>query len=243
MTDGPTDVLVAVYQDIDTATRDFDGLMQVVNEKRIAIEGAILVTHDADGEVTVIQHGDHLGRKGLGWGAGVGLVVGLFAPPLLGSVAVGAARGGLVGRFTDHKVRAGMESSASSCRPARRVSSPSSTTAIGSRSSSCSRGSPSRSSRPTRRGSGALKRSWPRPWASSAPTGPCCRSRTGPSAGPAGRTFKDSVADWAMIPGPKAPDGAPNVLIVLIDDAGYGGPDTFGGPIRTPAFTACRRWG
>src|SRR5512134_2308975 len=105
MTDGPTDVLVAVYQDIDTATRDFDGLMQVVNEKRIAIEGAVLVTHDADGEVTVIQHGDHLGRKGLGWGAGAGLVVGLFAPPLLASVAVGGAVGSLIGRFTDRKVK------------------------------------------------------------------------------------------------------------------------------------------
>lgn len=32
----------------------------------------------------------------------------------------------------------------------------------------------------------------------------------------------------------KAPEGAPNVVIVLIDDVGFGGPSTFGGPIRTP---------
>ena len=31
-----------------------------------------------------------------------------------------------------------------------------------------------------------------------------------------------SVADWTIIPGPKAPDDAPNVLVVLIDDAGFG---------------------
>jgi arylsulfatase A-like enzyme len=31
-----------------------------------------------------------------------------------------------------------------------------------------------------------------------------------------------------------APAGAPNVLIVLIDDIGFGQPDTFGGPIRMP---------
>ncbi len=36
----------------------------------------------------------------------------------------------------------------------------------------------------------------------------------------------------------KAPPGAPNVVIVLIDDIGFGGPSTFGGPIRTPTFDA-----
>jgi arylsulfatase A-like enzyme len=34
----------------------------------------------------------------------------------------------------------------------------------------------------------------------------------------------------------KAPQGAPNVVIVLIDDIGFGGPSTFGGPIRTPTM-------
>ena len=36
----------------------------------------------------------------------------------------------------------------------------------------------------------------------------------------------------------KAPKDAPNVVIVLIDDIGFGGPSTFGGPIRTPTFDA-----
>ncbi len=36
----------------------------------------------------------------------------------------------------------------------------------------------------------------------------------------------------------KAPEGAPNVVIVLIDDIGFGGPSTFGGPIATPALDA-----
>ena len=34
----------------------------------------------------------------------------------------------------------------------------------------------------------------------------------------------------------KAPERAPNVVIVLIDDVGFGGPSTFGGPIRTPTM-------
>ena len=34
----------------------------------------------------------------------------------------------------------------------------------------------------------------------------------------------------------KAPAGAPNVVIVLIDDLGFGVPSTFGGPVATPAL-------
>ena len=34
----------------------------------------------------------------------------------------------------------------------------------------------------------------------------------------------------------RAPEGAPNVVIVLIDDIGFGGPSTFGGPLQTPTL-------
>jgi arylsulfatase len=34
----------------------------------------------------------------------------------------------------------------------------------------------------------------------------------------------------------KAPAGAPNVIVVLVDDLGFGGTGTFGGPVRTPTF-------
>jgi arylsulfatase len=67
-----------------------------------------LVTNDADGNVTVTETGDHLGRKGMKIGGGVGLVVGLFAPPLLASVIVGGAVGGLAGKFARHRVQSGL---------------------------------------------------------------------------------------------------------------------------------------
>jgi arylsulfatase len=41
-------------------------------------------------------------------GGGVGLVVGLLAPPLLASAVVGAAAGDLVGKFAKHKVESGL---------------------------------------------------------------------------------------------------------------------------------------
>ena len=105
MAETPTDVLVAGYQDIDEATQDFEALVALVKEKKVSIEGVILVTHAEDGNVTVHKTGDNLGRKGVRWGGGVGLAVGLFAPPLLASVAVGAVAGKVLGRFAGNKIQ------------------------------------------------------------------------------------------------------------------------------------------
>lgn len=50
--------------------------------------------------------------------------------------------------------------------------------------------------------------------------------------GKIGETYKDSTADY---PQPvKAPKGAPNVLLILLDDVGFGMCSTFGGPVPTP---------
>src|SRR5262245_11467255 len=47
-----------------------------------------------------------------------------------------------------------------------------------------------------------------------------------------GVTYKDSTADF---PAPRqAPEGAPNVLLVLVDDVGFGFPSVTGGLIKTP---------
>ena len=61
--------------------------------------------------------------------------------------------------------------------------------------------------------------------------------------GAVGRTLDASAADWRIVAPVAPPAGAPNVLIVLIDDAGFGGPDTFGGAIETPNLTRVQRMG
>jgi uncharacterized membrane protein len=76
------DVIMAGYQSIEPAQKNFEAFVQLIKEKQVRSEGVILVEHDADGKVRVTQTGDHMGRKGMGWGGGVGLVVGLFSPPL-----------------------------------------------------------------------------------------------------------------------------------------------------------------
>jgi len=45
---------------------------------------------------------------------------------------------------------------------------------------------------------------------------------------------KDPDTSFPPIPQLRPPKGAPNVLIVLIDDAGFGSSSAFGGPCRTP---------
>jgi len=55
-----------------------------------------------------------------------------------------------------------------------------------------------------------------------------------PFQGIAKRTLEGS--EGAFTKPVKAPPDAPNILLVLIDDAGFGNPSTFGGPIATPTL-------
>jgi len=55
-----------------------------------------------------------------------------------------------------------------------------------------------------------------------------------PYEGKIGRTFADSKAWWPPLP--TAPDGAPNVVVVLLDDVGYAQFGCFGSDIATPTF-------
>jgi uncharacterized membrane protein len=109
MSDTEFDVVIAAYLIPDLARNDFDGLVKLVADKQLTVEGVALVTNDADGQVAITETGDHLGRKGLKIGGGVGLVVGLLAPPLLASAVVGGAAGGLAGKFARHRVESGLE--------------------------------------------------------------------------------------------------------------------------------------
>jgi arylsulfatase len=59
---------------------------------------------------------------------------------------------------------------------------------------------------------------------------------TPPSASTAGPTLQEST----LVPFPvesHLPKDAPNILIIMLDDVGFGLPDTFGGPIHTPTLS------
>src|SRR5437867_9365678 len=108
MSEDQKDVVIAAYLFEDLAKKDFDAVLKLAEDKAITVEGVVLVQKDADGQVHVAETGDHLGRKGAEVGGGVGLVVGLFAPPLLAATAVGAAAGAVTGRFAKHRLESGI---------------------------------------------------------------------------------------------------------------------------------------
>ena len=109
MSDTQFDVVIAAYLIPDLAQSEFEALLKLVEDEQLTVEGVVLVTVDADGTAAVQETGDHLGRKGLEIGGGVGLVVGLFAPPLLAATVVGGAVGGVMGKFAKHRVESGLE--------------------------------------------------------------------------------------------------------------------------------------
>ncbi len=238
-------LLVAGYPDPQTAQSEFDALVDQVQGKQISSRGLILVAKDGDGKVTVRDTGDHLGRKGAGWGGGVGVLVGLFAPPLLASVAVGAAAGAVVGKFAGHKVRAAIESQISEALK------PGSAVVIGIFPASqrlaaeqALPGAPLKSVVESDDDSiGELKAALGEAMGKFNPDRTVLPVPDRQFGGVMGHTLADSVPDWSFIPGVQAPDEAPNVLVILIDDAGYGSIDSFGGPVTTPTFTRVQNMG
>jgi len=56
------------------------------------------------------------------------------------------------------------------------------------------------------------------------------------SASKVGKTLAESEHHWRQEPN-RLPKDAPNIIIILTDDTGFGNPSTFGGPINTPTLT------
>ena len=238
-------VIMAAYDSVGAAQRDFDALVKLAKDKQVTTEGVILVERDADGQVKVSQTGDHQGRKGLGWGGGVGVVVGLFSPPMLASVVVAGAAGGLIGRFAEDKERTGLrEGLGDKLKPG-------TATVVAMVDDEDRLAAEQALGGSLAKSVAAIEKNGVRGLKSAltAAAGKFSPDRTvlpipdRNFGGTVGRTIDQSVPDWTMIPGPKAPEDAPNVLIVLIDDAGFGSPDTFGGPIATPNLTRVQRMG
>lgn len=63
-----------------------------------------------------------------------------------------------------------------------------------------------------------------------------------PMGGKVGPTMQESVHKWREQP-EYLPNDAPNILIVMLDDAGFGQPDTFGGEIHTSTMSRLAREG
>lgn len=238
-------LIVAGYPDVEVATAEFRALADRVGAKELSSQGMILVGKDADGKPRLMDTGNHLGRRGAGWGGGAGVLVGMFAPPMLGAVAVGSAAGAVVGHFAGHKLTAAIQEQVGAALKA-------GTAVIIGVFPAESRLEVERALpraplksvvESDERGIDELKAKLAEAMGKFKPDRSVLPVPDRSFSGVGGRTIDESVGDWSIVASTKAPEGAPNVLIVLIDDAGFGGPDTFGGGIRTPNLTRVQQQG
>ena len=90
-------LVVGTYADAGAAADDFATLKSGQDAGEYQIVGAVVMNRDASGKVEVSEHGVMNVAGGAPAGGAVGLVVGLFAPPLLAATASGAGIGAGIG--------------------------------------------------------------------------------------------------------------------------------------------------
>ena len=93
-------LVVGSYPDAEGAAEDFKALRDAEGAGEYEVVGAVVMSRDASGKVEVSEKGGPEVAGGAVLGGTVGLVVGLFAPPLLAATAVGAGIGAVVGRLS-----------------------------------------------------------------------------------------------------------------------------------------------
>lgn len=102
ITEWPQSLVWAIYNTPQGAADALSQLQRADNRWLISIENAAIVVKNEDGTVSFNEPGDRTGMSGLGTGALIGGIIGLIFPPaLIGSVAAGAAAGGLGAQIRD----------------------------------------------------------------------------------------------------------------------------------------------
>ena len=101
--DETVDVLIGGYLSADAAHEDYESVLNC----GARLMGAVVVKKDLEGNISV-EESDHAVEKGAAGLAGVGFVVGLFAPPLLAATAIGAAIGAVGGEALHKKLGNGI---------------------------------------------------------------------------------------------------------------------------------------
>jgi uncharacterized membrane protein len=85
----------AGYSDPESATQDYESLKDL-RDVEVYLMAAVIMDRDADGKITVREKA-HLVSGGALVGGGVGMLLGIFSPPLLAATALGAGVGAAVG--------------------------------------------------------------------------------------------------------------------------------------------------
>ena len=110
--DETIDVLIGGYMSKDAAHDDYES----VRNSGGYLHGAVVVSKDLDNNMSVEQT-DHMVREGAAGLGAIGFAVGLFAPPLLGATAIGAAMGAATGKLLHRRTKNKLEQQAGETIP------------------------------------------------------------------------------------------------------------------------------
>ena len=88
----------------DDGLRVLDRVESATEAGEITVEDVAMVYKNDNGKVKINQTGDATAGKGALKGGGLGLLVGVFAAPLMPAVAVGAGVGALIGKARDRGI-------------------------------------------------------------------------------------------------------------------------------------------
>lgn len=99
VTDGIHTLVIADFADTESALQAYELLKAAEGDGAVDIEGAVVVTKSADGELQVQHSTDHSTRRGVAWGAVGGVVLGVIFPPsIIGSAVVAGLVGAGIGK-------------------------------------------------------------------------------------------------------------------------------------------------
>ncbi|HEX5166523.1 MAG TPA: DUF1269 domain-containing protein [Thermomicrobiales bacterium] len=101
MSQTPVQVVIAAFQDENTAKQALDQLDRAQRDRIIHIQNAAVLRRDHDGKLHVSETRDWSGKRGLAVGGLLGAAVGILAGPVGLAAGAGAAIGGLAARLRD----------------------------------------------------------------------------------------------------------------------------------------------
>ena len=100
-------LFAASYSQSGIAEQDYEALKEL-KDVGAYVTAAVIMDRDAEGKISV-RDKEHLASGGALIGGGLGVVVGLFAPPLLAATAIGAGIGAVIGGMVKHHREHGLE--------------------------------------------------------------------------------------------------------------------------------------
>lgn len=97
-------VVMISVESLDDGLTVLDWVDSEVDAGEITVDDVAMVSKRPNGKVKIHQTGDATAGQGALRGGGLGLLVGIFAAPLVPAVAVGAGIGALVGKARDQGI-------------------------------------------------------------------------------------------------------------------------------------------